>query len=44
MGVFLIENFARVGLNEKAGLRVECEVLIGVGARERKEREQERKR
>ena len=44
MGVFLVENFARVGLNEKAGLRVECEVLIGVGARERKEREQERKR
>ena len=44
MGVFLIENFARVGLNEKAGLRVECEVLIGVSARERKEREQERKR
>ena len=32
------------GLNEKAGLRVECEVLIGVSARERKEREQERKR
>ena len=44
MGVFLIENFARVGLNEKTGLRVECEVLIGVSARERKEREQERKR
>lgn len=34
MGVFLIENFTRVGLNEKAGLRVECEVLIGVGARQ----------
>ena len=44
MGVFLVENFARVGLNEKTGLRVEREVLIGVGARERKEREQERKR
>ena len=34
MGVFLVENFARVGLNEKAGLRVEGEVLIGVGARQ----------
>ena len=34
MGVFLIENFARVGLDEKAGLRVEVKVLIGVGARE----------
>ena len=44
MGVFLVENFARVGLNEKAGLRVEVKVLIGVSARERKEREQERKR
>ena len=43
MGIFLIENFARAGLDEKAGLRVEIEVLIGVGARQRKEREQERK-
>ena len=34
MGVFLIENFARVGLDEKTGLRVEREVLIGVGARQ----------
>ena len=44
MGVFLVENFARVGLDEKTGLRVEVKVLIGVGVRERKEREQERKR
>ena len=43
MGVFLVENFACVGLNEKTSLRVEVKVLIGVGARERKEREQERK-
>ena len=34
MGVFLVENFARVGLDEKTGLRVEREVLIGVGARQ----------
>ena len=34
MGVLLIENFARVGLDEKTGLRVEREVLIGVGARQ----------
>ena len=34
MGVFLVENFARVGLNEKTGLRVEVKVLIGVGARQ----------
>ena len=34
MGVFLVENFACVGLNEKAGLRVEVKVLIGVGARQ----------
>ena len=34
MGVFLVENFARVGLNEKTGLRVEVKVLIGVSARQ----------
>ena len=34
MGVLLVENFARVGLDEKTGLRVEREVLIGVGARQ----------